>query len=399
MSWLSRGAGDRGDQPGRDERSGARHLDGGLSGSDPGKAPPPLTARASRPSAVRLRGSAVKVLGAVAALVLAFAFVHAFVLEPARATAPAKRAHKPSEGTVRPTEVITGQPASYDRLAPRLPDPRTQAEAVVPAVAATPAPSATVLSPDRRSDAPAQDTAEAARSSGLFFQGSSTQRRSEPSGMEPSLSSGTAAASGGDYAAAYSPHRLIAPISPFELKAGTLIPAALLTPVDSSRPGPVLAVTTRPVFDTVAGRTLLLPQGVRLLGALAGEASYGERRVHLVWKRAVLPNGKSLLLDDEAAVDGAGASGVAGQVDRRLVQVGAAALFSTAISTLGEIARSGRGRRGSAESLGDALAGQAVQLGGRFLDRELGVRPRIVAPAGAAVNVLITRDIVLEPYP
>jgi hypothetical protein len=150
MSWLSRGAGDRGDQPGRDERSGARHLDGGLSGSDPGKAPPPLTARASRPSAVRLRGSAVKVLGAVAALVLAFAFVHAFVLEPARATAPAKRAHKPSEGTVRPTEVITGQPASYDRLAPRLPDPRTQAEAVVPAVAATPAPSATVLMRPRK---------------------------------------------------------------------------------------------------------------------------------------------------------------------------------------------------------------------------------------------------------
>ncbi|HEX2559664.1 TrbI/VirB10 family protein, partial [Phenylobacterium sp.] len=185
------------------------------------------------------------------------------------------------------------------------------------------------------------------------------------------------------------------------IKAGALIPAALLTAVDTSRPGPVVAVTTEPVFDSVTGRILLVPQGTRLLGNQGGDSAHGERRAYITWSRMILPDGRSLLLDGEAAADGAGAAGVPGRPDRRLLQLTGAALLSGAVSTLGEIARGGRGgRRGSvADAVSDAIAGQAVELGGRVLDRELDIKPRIVVGAGAPVAVLITKDLILEPVP
>ena len=44
----------------------------------------------------------------------------------------------------------------------------------------------------------------------------------------------------------------------------------------------------------------------------------------------------------------------------------------------------------------DAIEG--AQVGGRLVDRELQVRPSIRLQAGAPVRVLITRDLILEPY-
>lgn len=74
-------------------------------------------------------------------------------------------------------------------------------------------------------------------------------------------------------------------------------------------------------------------------------------------------------------------------------------LASAVITTLGQAARSGeRGRGGGWGAAGDAAAIQAVQVGGRLVDRELGVRPSIRLDPGAPVRVLLTRDLVLEPY-
>ena len=39
-----------------------------------------------------------------------------------------------------------------------------------------------------------------------------------------------------------------------------------------------------------------------------------------------------------------------------------------------------------------------VEVGGRLVDRELGVQPSIRVRAGAPVRVMITRDLILEPY-
>jgi len=197
----------------------------------------------------------------------------------------------------------------------------------------------------------------------------------------------------------YSGNGLVAPLSPFELKAGAIVPAALLTAVDTSRAGPVVATVTQNVYDSISGRHLLLPQGTRLIGTSESESHYGDRRAFLTWERLILPNGKSLILTSEAAVDPQGAVGVRGQVDRRLFPLLVGTLFAGAVTTLGQIARDGeRGSAGLLGDAGDAAAIEGAQVGGRLVDRELDVRPSIRLRAGAPVRVMITRDLILEPY-
>ena len=48
--------------------------------------------------------------------------------------------------------------------------------------------------------------------------------------------------------------------------AGNLIPAALVTGLNSDLPGQVIGQVTENVFDTVTGNHLLIPQGARLMG-------------------------------------------------------------------------------------------------------------------------------------
>ena len=73
-------------------------------------------------------------------------------------------------------------------------------------------------------------------------------------------------------------------------------------------------------------------------------------------------------------------------------------LFAGAITTLGEIARNDDKDGGFWGDAGDAAAIEGAQVGGRLIDRELDVRPSIRLRAGAPVRVMITRDLILEPY-
>jgi type IV secretion system protein VirB10 len=200
-------------------------------------------------------------------------------------------------------------------------------------------------------------------------------------------------------AAVYNGHSLMAPVSPYELKAGAVVPAALLTAVDTSREGPVVATITDNIFDTVSGRTLLIPQGARLIGKHEGESRYGDKRAFLTWDRLILPNGKSLILNHEPGVDAQGAVGVQGQVDRRIGSLVVATLFAGAITSLGEAARDHQTQStGLLGDAGDAAAIEGAEVGGKLIDRELDVKPQIHLSPGARVRVLITRDLILEPY-
>src|SRR3546814_7536524 len=88
--------------------------------------------------------------------------------------------------------------------------------------------------------------------------------------------------------------------------AGTVIPAALLTAVNSDLPGQVIATVTEQVYDSVTGRHLLIPQGSRLIGQYDSQVPFGQRRALLVWTRLIRPNGSSLVLDRLPATDAAG---------------------------------------------------------------------------------------------
>lgn len=369
----------------------------------PKVAMPPLDARAPRPPVVRLRRGVVTGLVMSGAGLVAGALAWAFVVHPElRAQAHAARLEGregQARGAVRPSEVVTAGPATYAQL-DRLPPPRRLGDdsnvAVAAGGAAASVPRRTPPRPEGVPRPPG--LADEARVSDLFF----VPARAG-SGAAAPTSSGPAAGRAAvhpDYAAVYNAHELLAPLTPFEVKAGAIVPAVLLTAVDTARAGPVVASVTEPVFDTVTGGHLLIPQGARLIGRHEGESRYGDRRAFLAWERLILPNGKSLVLTREPGVDAQGAMGVEGRVDRRLLPLAVATVFAGAITTLGQVARDGdrSGSGGLLGDAGDAAAIEAAQVGGRLIDRELEVRPSIRIRPGARVRVLVTRDLVLEPY-
>ena len=370
------------------------------------KTPPsPLEARAPRPSVIRLRGSVVGGLVMSGAAILTGALTWAFVVQPdlrlRAAETSAREARDQGRGEVRPTGLVTDQPAAYDRLPPPRWGGEPKAEPTDPGRPEVARPGVSARPTSAARSAPADPApGDLALSAPLFFDGGG-ESGPFPGKRDVDTSTASDGAAGGRAdEAGWNPHRLTAPRSPYEIKAGVLAPAVLVTAVDGARPGPVVAVITRDVFDTVMGRHLLIPQGARLLGRSEGESLYGENRAYLVWERLLLPNGKSLALDDEPGVDAQGGVGVRGRVDRRLLPLAIGTLFGGAVTTLGQAARDRDrdGDRGVFGDAGNAAAIQGAQVAGRLIDRELTVRPSIRLEPGAPVGVLITRDLVLEPY-
>lgn len=187
------------------------------------------------------------------------------------------------------------------------------------------------------------------------------------------------------------------PGPPYLLQAGSLIPAALLTAVNSDLPGRVIAQVSGPVHDSVTGDHLLIPQGARLIGTYSSQNSYGDSRVYLSWDRLLMPDGSSLALPQMAATDGAGAAGLQARVDNHLGRLGGAIAISAVLSILANEAEDTSDGRFT-RSLGDAAAQEAARTGSRIVGRELNLRPTLRVPAGAPVRVLVTDDILLNPY-
>lgn len=191
--------------------------------------------------------------------------------------------------------------------------------------------------------------------------------------------------------------RLAPPRSRYEIQAGQTIPAALVTALNSDLPGRVIAQVTSPVYDSVTGDHLLIPQGSRLIGTYRDGSRYGDRRILLVWNRLILPNGWSINLEGMEASDASGASGLTDRTDNHLDRLAAAVLLSSII-TVAANETEDEDDTSLSPSLGDAAAQQAAQVGARIVDRELAVRPTLRVRAGAPVRVLVTRDIQLRPY-
>lgn len=346
-------------------------------------AAPELAARAPRPPVVRLRREAAIALVLGAASLVGGALCWSFIAAPQFRAAERKLAQEaPKEappGKVRPTELVTGRPASYDRLATELPEPRLLGE------------SGQARQAPRR--APARGASRDASQAALLL----AQARQSPVLIVRAPRPAGATGASTPPPPSQAPVSRLAAAAPLELKAGSIITARLLTAVDTSRPGPVVAVVSTDVFDTLSGRQVLVAQGSKLIGRYDGASRYGDRRAFLTWDRLILANGKTIALSGEPGVDAQGASGVVGKVDRRLGQLSLATLFSGAISTIGQAARSDEDTDSFFLNVGDAAAIEAARVGGKLIDREMQVTPSIRLEPGMAVRVLLTRDLALEP--
>jgi len=198
----------------------------------------------------------------------------------------------------------------------------------------------------------------------------------------------------------YATGTLQVPRSPYEVMAGTIIPAALLTGINSDLPGQIIATVTGNVFDTVSGEHLLIPQGSRLLGQYDSQVAGGQRRVLLVWTRLLLPDGSSLVLDRLPGVDLAGYAGLEDGIDQHWKQVFTGAVLATLIGINTELASPNRsGDSGSIIiATRDSAQDTINQIGQQLTRRNLNQQPTLTIRPGYPVRVIVNRDLVLRPY-
>jgi type IV secretion system protein TrbI len=190
------------------------------------------------------------------------------------------------------------------------------------------------------------------------------------------------------------------PRSPYEVKAGTVIPTVLISGINSDLPGQIVGQVRENVFDTVSGNYLLIPQGSRLIAAYDSMVAWGQERVLVCWNRLIRPDGSSIALDCMPGVDLAGYAGYADEVDNHWWKIISGAVFS---SVLAATAQRSQGDVGGFQPTfpqvwASNAAGQINQSGQQITQKNLQIQPTITVRPGFSVNVLVTKDIVIAPY-
>jgi type IV secretion system protein TrbI len=196
------------------------------------------------------------------------------------------------------------------------------------------------------------------------------------------------------------PDRLSRPASPFVVQAGTIIPAALITGVRSDLPGQITAQVTENIFDSPTGRAKLIPQGARLIGSYDSQVAFGQSRVLLVWRRLIMPNGRSIVLERQQGADAGGYSGLEDEVDNHWNELFKAALLSTILGVGAELGSGADNGNNTAilQALRLGAANSINQTGQQIVRRNLNIQPTLTIRPGFPVRVIVNRDLVLEPY-
>jgi type IV secretion system protein VirB10 len=193
-----------------------------------------------------------------------------------------------------------------------------------------------------------------------------------------------------------SPDRVAAPESPYVLQAGAVISAALITGIRSDLPGQITAQVTENIYDSPTGRILLVPQGTRVIGQYDSNVQFGQSRILLVWNRLIFPNGRSIMLERQPGADAEGYAGLQDGVDYHWWGLAKAAGLSTLLSIGSELAIDDDD--GLLRAIRNGGQDTFNQAGQQIVRRQLNVAPTLTIRPGFPVRVIVTRDLLLEPY-
>ncbi len=198
----------------------------------------------------------------------------------------------------------------------------------------------------------------------------------------------------------YSATQVSQPLSPYEVKAGAVIPTTLITAINSDLPGEVVAQVRENVYDTVTGAYLLIPQGSRLLARYDSAVTYGQERVLLCWQRLIRPDGSSISLECAPGVDLSGQAGFSDEVDNHWGKLITGVVLSSMLAAVTQAAAgSVEGYRPNlAQSFAAGAAGDLASAGQQITRKNIGLQPTVKIRPGYSVNVLVNKDLVIPPY-
>ncbi|HET6526770.1 TrbI/VirB10 family protein [Sphingopyxis sp.] len=193
------------------------------------------------------------------------------------------------------------------------------------------------------------------------------------------------------------PHALAAPASPWTLQAGSIIAASLITGLNSDLPGLVTAQVTENVYDSVTGRSLLIPQGSRLIGRYDSDIAFGQSRALVLWQRIILPDGSSIRIDNVPATDTGGYAGLTDRIDRHGWQLLKGVALSTLLGVGSELSF-GSSESDLVRALRESAQQGGARAGDRLVSRNLDIPPTLRVRPGWPLRVVVHSDIMLRPW-
>ncbi len=193
-------------------------------------------------------------------------------------------------------------------------------------------------------------------------------------------------------------------IPPYVVRAGWDIPAILEQSANSDLPGELRARVRENVYDTAAGRYLLIPQNSILAGKYNSDVAYAQNRIQVNWDRLLRPGSEpTIYLNEMNGIDGAGNAGLTGPVNNHFRRLIGFALLSSAFAAGIEVSQT---RNSSAfgyptvgQTAGAAVGQQMGEFGRRITTQNLNRPPTVQLKPGTRFNVRVDRDIVfLAPW-
>ena len=185
-------------------------------------------------------------------------------------------------------------------------------------------------------------------------------------------------------------------MSPYQVMAGSVISASLITGLNSDLPGQVIAQVTEALYDSVTGQYLLIPQGSRVIGTYESVVAFGQERALLVWQRIIMPDGSSVVIENLPATDASGYSGLEDKVDFHTWRLLKGIALSTLLGVSTELTFGGN-ENDLLEAIRGSAQDSANQVGQRLIERELSVQPTITVRPGWPLRIIVNKDLVLRP--
>ena len=196
----------------------------------------------------------------------------------------------------------------------------------------------------------------------------------------------------------------------FTIHTGNVIPAILISGINSDIPGAITAQVSRNVYDSATGRYLMIPQGSKLFGSYASGVAYGQNRLGVNWHRIIYPNGQSITLADMPGTTGAGYSGLKDKVNNHYAKIfGGAMLMSLVTATTtytldrnnnnNNNDGNSNDNKSVSQSLNEAFARELGQITSQQIQRSMNISPTLEIRPGYRMNVMVVKDIELDaPY-
>ncbi len=188
------------------------------------------------------------------------------------------------------------------------------------------------------------------------------------------------------------------PRTRYELRAGFVVPAMMISGINSDLPGQVIGQVSQNVYDTPTGKYLLIPQGSRLVGAYSSNIVHGQERVLIAWQRIVFPDGKAMDIGAMPGADSAGYAGFHDKVNNHYLRTfGSALLMSAIIAGASYSQRNETNNNGNTQSasgiLSQSLGQELGSTMAEMMSRNLSISPTLEIRPGFRFNVMAVKDL------